>query len=180
MAAIKKESMSLEITLRELPNSAAVDAKIRQKVDKLTQFCDRIQFCKVVVELYQKHKHQGRLFTVHLEVAVPVNVLVVNHKVGEDIYMVLRDTFTAMKRKLDEYVGRQRGFVKAHSELLRGRVSRLFEDYGFIEGIDGREFYFHSNNVHPKFESLTIGIGVSFLETYAGDSLQAAQVSVME
>src|SRR5690242_11048383 len=113
-------NIPLEITLRDLSNSAAVEERIRKKVDKLGVFYDHIECCKVVVEMPQKHKHQGKLFNVLVELNVPGKRLVANHKESEDIYIAMRDTFAAIRRQLEEYAHRQRGNVKAH--MLNGHI----------------------------------------------------------
>lgn len=173
--------LPVEITMRDIPNSEAIEGRIRQKVEKLSQFYRQIEFCKVVVELSDKHKHQGRLFATNIEIGVPGKRLVVNHKVDEDLYVVLRDAFAAMRRQIDHYAHRQRGEVKQHVEPLMGRVVRLFSDYGFIEDFEGREFYFNATHMTPTlddFNTLLVGDMVSFLDNGVGDTLQASHVNL--
>ncbi len=173
--------LPLDIIMRDIANSAAVEIKIRQKVEKLTSLFPRIEFCKVVVEQTTKHKHQGKLFNTNIELGVPGKRLVVNHKFDEDLYVVIRDAFAAMKRQIQHYAYQKRGYVKAHMEETLGQITRLFEDYGFIEDMDGNEFYFSGNNVlHIEFNSLQVGDSVSFLasKTADTDSLQALHISV--
>ncbi len=175
--------LSLEITCREIPNSAAIETKIRQKVDKLTKRYHQIEFCKVVIELAQKHQHQGREFAALIELGVPGKRLVVNHKQDEDLYVVIRDAFAAMQKQIAHFAHRKRGAVKAHSEKASGKIVRLFTDYGFIEDITGREFYFNASNVtHQIFNELMVGDSVHFLEVGIGDSdsLQAGHVTLVK
>ena len=40
-----------QITFRDIPPSEAVEAKIRQKVEKLNRFYDRIISCRVIIEV---------------------------------------------------------------------------------------------------------------------------------
>lgn len=69
--------------------------------------------------------------------------------------------------------------VKHHEEPIHGRVAKLFEEcYRFIETEDGREFYFdRSNMIHPDFDHIAINTEVQFLESAAGEGLQAKHVS---
>ena len=84
---------------------------------------------------------------------MPGKVLVANHKLDENLYASIRDTFSAIQRQLETYAQRQRGDVKTHPVAQMGRVVRLFADYGFIEGTDEREFYFNADSIiHPKFD----------------------------
>ncbi len=169
----------IDITLRDIPDSAAVEATIRKKAEKLGLFYDKIEFCKVVVDIPQKHKHQGKLYSTHIEVAVPGKRLIVNHKKNQDLYVNIRDAFAAIQRQVEEYAHRQHGQVKHHLIPLSGQIDRLFADYGFIRTYDGLEYYFHKTNVlHPSFEELKVGHIVHFLESSAGDTLQASHVSI--
>lgn len=173
----------VRITIRDIPNSDAIEAQIQKKAEKLSRLYDRIKSCHVVVDVPQKHKHQGKLFGVRIDLAVPGKELVVNRVLNEDLYVAIRDAFDAAHRQLEAYVDRQRGDVKTHQKTLRGKVARLFpeERYGFITAPDGREFYFHATNIaHPNYEQLEIGTEVEFMEVTGGDSLQAVHVIILE
>jgi ribosome-associated translation inhibitor RaiA/cold shock CspA family protein len=150
----------LEITIRDIENTEAIDAKIRKESKKLHQFYDRITSCRVVVKAAQKNKHQGKEFQVKIKLSVPGKVLVV-------------------KRQLEDYTHKLRGAKKNHKPHLTGEIVRLFSDYGFIETPDGNEYYFHQTNViQPAFSQLIIGGRVQFLESVmGGDSLQAHLVT---
>jgi ribosomal subunit interface protein len=104
----------LQVTFRDMPSSDAVETRIREKADKLGHFYDRITNCRVVVEMPQRHKHQGKLHSVRIDLTVPGAELVANHAQHEDVYIALRDAFTAITRQLEDYVRKQRGEVKAH------------------------------------------------------------------
>jgi ribosomal subunit interface protein len=171
---------SLQITMRDFPHSDALEDHIRQKVAKLENFYPHLMGCRVVVEVPHKHKHQGRQFNVRLDITVPGGELVVNREADGDVYVVLRDAFDAARRQIEDYGQRQRGDMKAHAPVFQGRVTRLVtdEDYGFIETGDGRELYFHRDNLaNGDFDKLEIGGEVHFLEDAAGaEGLQAKRV----
>jgi cold shock CspA family protein len=83
------------------------------------------------------------------------------------IYAAIRDAFNAARRRLEDYVRRQRGEVKFRGEIPRALVSQLFreEGYGFLETPNGREIYFHRDSVlHLGFDRLVIGTNVRFAE----------------
>lgn len=172
--------LPLEITLRDIEITEAIDAKIRKKAEKLQHIYDRITYCRVAVEATQKNQHQGKLFQVNIEVDVPGKVLVVNNNshANEDLYVAIRDSFKAIKRQLEDHAQKIRGDKKNHHQQLSGKIVRLFPDYGFIETADGNEYYFHETNVKTDFEELNIGINVRFVEATAGDGLQAQHVVV--
>ena len=134
----------LQITIRNMQHSDALEAHIRDKVVKLAEFHPRITSCRVTVEESGKHHRQGRQFQVRVDVRVPQHELVATRDQHEDVYVALRDAFDATKRQLEELVREQRGDVKVHELPQHGKVARLLADegYGFIETADGRELYF--------------------------------------
>ncbi len=171
---------SLQITSRDVPHSEALESHIRQKAEKLETFYPHIVGCRVVVEVPHKHKHQGRMFNVRLDITVPGKELVVNREADEDVYVALRDAFDAARRQLEDYSRRQRGDIKAHAPVVRGKVVRLIaeEGYGFIETSDGEELYFHRDNLaENNFDKLEAGSEVQFLEDIGGEGFQAKRVS---
>jgi len=171
---------ALQITMREIPHSAALEDHIRQKVAKLESFYRYIMGCHVVIEVPHKHKHQGRQFNVRLDITVPGSELVVNREADGDMYVALRDAFDAAKRQIEDYGRRQRRETKLHAPVFHGRVTRLNADesYGFIETADGRELYFNWTNLaNGNFDKLHIGGEVHFLEDIGAEGLQAKRVS---
>lgn len=171
----------LQITARDVPHSEALESHIRQKAEKLETFYPNIMGCRVVVEVPHKHKHQGRMFNVRLDITVPGKELVVNREADEDVYVALRDAFDAAKRQLEDYGRRQRGDIKAHAPVMRGKVVSLIaeEGYGFIEMPDGEELYFHRDNLaESNFDKLEAGSEVKFLEDIGSEGFQAKRVSI--
>ena len=90
----------VQITIRDMPPSPVLETTIRKKAEKLSQYYDRTCSCRVVIELPQKHKHQGKLYNVRVEVFVPGKELVSTRKCDQDIYIALRDAFKAIFRQL--------------------------------------------------------------------------------
>ena len=110
----------LQITLRNLAKSEAVEAEIRKKAEKLDRYHRHIMSCRVVVELPSRHKQQGKEFVVRLDIKVPGSEIVVTHQHDEDLHVALRDAFDAARRKLEDYARTQRGDVKRHTADLPG------------------------------------------------------------
>jgi len=170
----------VQITLRNVPQSDALEAHIREKTASMEKFHPRITGYQVVVEIPHKHKHQGNLFDVRLDIRVPGEEIVLNREQAEDVYVALRDVFDAARRRLEDHARRMRGEVKLHAEPARGRVARLFaeEGYGFIETPAGDEYYFHRDNVvSPGFDDLREGADVHFIADMSADTPQAKRVS---
>jgi ribosomal subunit interface protein len=107
---------AIQITVRDMPHSLALESEIRKKADKLNQFYHHINSCHVTVQIPQKHKHQGKLYSVHIDLGVPGNTLVVNHKIDENVHIAIRDAFRAAQRQLSSYSHKRRGDVKVRSK----------------------------------------------------------------
>jgi len=111
----------MEITLRHMDPSPALETRIREKAAKLDRFYPHVMGLHVVVEAPPAHAQQGGQFQVHIDFTVPGGELVVNKGHGHqspahaDGSVALRDAFDAAKRRLEAYVQQQRGDVKAHS-----------------------------------------------------------------
>ena len=121
----------IQISFRNVDPSEAVEANVRSKIDWLETFYDRIQSCRVVIEVPHRHHHQGRIYQVRVDLTVPGGEFVVNRESGltgahEDVYVAIRDAFDATRRRLEEFVRRQRGEMKAHEASARPRVTRNF------------------------------------------------------
>lgn len=175
--------LPIQIVFREVARSDAIEAAIREKAEKLDHFFEHIMTCRVTVGIIQKHKHQGKLFNIRVDLTVPGTEIVVNRDQSEDIYVAIRDAFDHARRRLEDYARRLRGDVKTHEVEAHGEIARLFADegYGFIRRADGTEFYFHRFNVvHPDFEQLKAGDTVAFLEEAGAEGPQANRVSLRQ
>lgn len=171
----------LQITTRDFPQSEAVEGHIRDKVAKLEELHQRIMSCRVAVEMPHRHKHQGKLFNVRIDITVPHGEITVNRHADEDLYVAIRDAFDAARRRLEDHARRQRGETKTHAQAFHGRVVRLDGEagYGFIETEDGRELYFSSENLAAAdFNDLEPGTEVQFIEDTGAEGLQAKRISV--
>jgi ribosomal subunit interface protein len=171
----------LQITVRNMARSPALDERIRNKVQALERFHPRITHCRVTVSELQKHHQQGRQFDVRIDVRVPGHAeIAVTRQHDEDVYVAVRDAFDAATRMIEDVLREKRGDVKFHETPQEGTVKRILRDegFGFIETNDGRELYFSRDNVvHPAFEHLEEGAHVQFLEVTSDEGLQAKRVS---
>ena len=176
----------LQITFRDMEPSDAVEAKIREKAEKLEQFYDKIMGCRVMVEAPHGHHHKGRLYQVRIDLTVPDGELVTTHEhhhrdhAHEDVYVAIRDSFEAMKRQLEDHARVRRGKVKQHEAPAGGHVISLHpeEDYGTIGTPDGREIYFHRNSVlKDGYDKLSVGSEVRFTEEAGERGPQASSVT---
>jgi cold shock CspA family protein/ribosome-associated translation inhibitor RaiA len=202
----------LQITFRNMPPSQAIEDNVREKVSKLECFYDRIMSCRVIVEAPHRHHRKGKAYAVRIDLAVPGGELVINrspkrlkaaesllpeppeiklmeshepskHAAHADVYVAIRDAFSAAGRKLQDHARRRSGAVKLHEGPPRARIAKLFPEqgYGFLEMPDGREIYFHSNSVlQPGFDHLEVGAEVYFAEEQGEKGPQASTVRPVE
>ncbi len=171
--------LPIQITIRHVVVSPALERTIRKRAEKLSRFYRRIISCHIVIEVAQNHKHQGKLFNVRIDLSVPKKELVVTHKYNQDIHIAVRAAFEAIERQLEEHARKRHGRIKTHQGVMRGHVARILlaEGYGFIKGIDGNEYYFSITNVHyPQFEQLTIGDAVEYFMEEVSEGRQAHHV----
>ncbi len=97
----------LQITLQDVPHSAALDERIRDKVSKLEKMFPRLLACRVVISASHHHQLHRRLFTVRLNIAIPGSEIVVTRNNHEDVHVLLRDAFVAARRELESIVRRR-------------------------------------------------------------------------
>jgi ribosomal subunit interface protein len=109
--------LSVQVTMKDIPSSQTLENLIRFKAQKLALYTRKINSCRVVVEVPQKHKRQGKLFSVHIDVTVPGKELASSRKENEDIYIAIRDAFLAIERQLEKYWQKRSGHVKHHESF---------------------------------------------------------------
>lgn len=107
-------TVPLQVTFRHMYPSKAVEAKIKQKIEKLTQFYDRMIAAHVIVDLPHHKHHQGNLFEVAIELSLPEGQVIVNRHANQDrrhesVYVALQDAFNAAQRQLTEHAFRRAG-----------------------------------------------------------------------
>ena len=106
---------ALHITSDEGLNSPAFKARIREKVVKLEQVCPRLSACRVLLTAPQRNPQQRRMFTVRLNIKFPRGEVVVTRDNHEDLGVLLRDAFVAVRRELDRCAWRDDA-VNGHRE----------------------------------------------------------------
>ncbi len=99
----------VQISFRDIDHSDAIEARIREKVEKLEQYYDRITSCRVVVEAPHRHQQKGKLYNVRVDLSVPGEEIIVDHDklndpAHEDVYVAIRDSFEAARRQLKKHV----------------------------------------------------------------------------
>ena len=174
----------VDITYKEIGRTDALDRRIHDWVEKLERVFDRITRCEVLVETPHRHRRQGRTFHVRVRLTVPGGEIVASHDPGpdgahEDVYVALRDAFTAARRQLEDHVrSRLRREVKVHEEPQHARITFIDVEgeWGWLEPDDGRRVYFHRNSVLGGVDGLKLGDEVRFTEEQGNEGPQASTV----
>ena len=192
----------LQITCRNFEADERIERRVREEFARLERYYPRILGGRVLLELAHRHHTVGNRFTIRIDIALPGEDIVVNHR--PDLHGTMQDleiertskqleleperrhlivaideAFETARRRLQDYAKRQRGDVKTHEPPPHGRVVRMdiAEGYGFIEASDGREIYFHRNSVlGDGFDDLEVGASVIFSEEQGERGPQASTV----
>lgn len=97
----------VEIRLRGVPQSDALERYVDERARQLDRQCEFIQTCHVAVEALQREQQPGAQFAVRLNITLPGTEVVVNREHAEDVYIALRDAFEAAGLQLTDYMRRQ-------------------------------------------------------------------------
>ena len=146
-AAETQESVPLQITFRNVQRSTAVANVIESEMAKLQRYFDRLTSCRVIVEAPNRHHRSGDPFHIRIDLDVPREKIVIKHSPAlrcaiaraagkslkhlepdvphKDVYLAVRDAFTAARRRLEVYSRRLRGDIKIHHRIPPGRVDKL-------------------------------------------------------
>jgi cold shock CspA family protein len=176
-----------QISFDDLPVDEAVREAALGHLARLEKTYDQITGCHVVIAQPHRHHREGRLYSVRVDLVVPGSEIVINRNhpadhAHEDVYVALRDSFDAARRRLEDHVRHLRGAVKRHLPRAEGRVTQIFplQGYGFIETPDGREIYFHRHALSADdFRIVDLGTRVHFIEEEGDEGPQAASVEVV-
>ncbi len=179
----------VEIVFHNMPTSDAVEAEIRERLDKLDRLYGHLIGARVSVEQLHRRHHTGNLYDVHIDLRVPGNEIAVSHEphrarekfADPDVGVAVRNAFKAAERRLKDFKARQRGDVKPHDAAFLGQVSQLADDHGFILTNTGTQLYFHRNSLlEGALEKMRIGAAVHYVETVGDTGPTASKVWVEE
>ena len=143
----------------------------------------RITACHVVVKAPGQHHRTGGLYEVNVRLALPDDKEVNIDRTPDaderhgDMHFAVHDAFKRARRRLQDQARRLQGHVKSHEPQPTGKVTRLENDFGFLETPDGRDIYFHRNSVlNGGFAQLSLGAHVTFAEEMGDKGPQASTV----
>ena len=97
----------LRLTLRHIPESAALEALVRERAAQLDERYP-IMRCDVKIDSPHKHAKHGRPYTVSLEITVPGADIAVTDEQDPDPYVAVREAFETAARRIDSFMERRR------------------------------------------------------------------------
>ena len=112
----------VQIVMRNIQTSGALDNGIRDKVAKLERFSSNIVSCRVTVEQTGLHHNHGRQFTVRIDLRLPGQVIEITREHDQDFHVALRDAFLAATRKIEDVEGK-RSNSRSRRVAASGEVS---------------------------------------------------------
>lgn len=196
--------LPIQVTFRNMKDSSGLEELVHKEAAKLERFCHTITSCRVVIERPQKAE-SSKIYHVRIDLALPNGELVVKHAptihgalqdikvedsreeaesvlVSKSPERAIREAFHEMRRQVQDYVRRQKGFVKTTHKMATGTVKALFpgDGYGFLEGKDERQVYFNEASVlDGHFDQLRVGTTVRFAEEMGEKGPQASTVAII-
>jgi hypothetical protein len=135
-------AIPLTTTFRRIRGTDALQEQIRRRVDKLGTYGRAILGARVLVELAERHRHDGNHIHVRVNLALRGDTLVVDQRVstrptararGDETVrkqdelardhrraaVAIREAFEAARRRLQDHERRRRGDVKTHAPARR-------------------------------------------------------------
>jgi Sigma 54 modulation protein / S30EA ribosomal protein len=111
---------ALQIHQTGVAGSSELEPEIERRFDRLARYSDEIQRCQVWIEAPHGHHLRGRLYEVRIRITVPDEEIVVEDQPqGDDPRVLLRESFRAARRQLQDYVRRRRRDVARHRGARR-------------------------------------------------------------
>lgn len=177
----------LQLTFRNVDRTPELETLVEEHAARLERVCSHATSCRVAVEAPHRSESGGPQHRVRVEVRVPPgHEVVADSSTSDDgppsVEAAIQDAFQSARRRLEKLAAQQRGEVKEHpGQQMTGVVAKLFDGYGFLKTIEGREVYFHANAViDADFADLGIGMGVAFIEEPGEEGPQASTVRVVD
>lgn len=134
-------TLPLQITFRNMKHSAEVEDWIRAEAEKLETFYQRINGCRVAIEVPHRHHKKGKPLHIRIDLTLPGKEIVIKrepvviHRTPvngdaavsshaqaksphSDLQLVIHDAFKSAGRRVQDFARRRRGEVKRHQAIL--------------------------------------------------------------
>jgi hypothetical protein len=141
----------IDIEFHGIQPTEWIEADIRRRAVKLDTFCRNILSCRVTVDRPHRHHLAGNRFQLRIDVMVPGGEISVSRAATwhapvrdrhvrawakefevegrrKDVQLVVREAFDVARRRLQDFVRRQRGEVKTHRPRARRRPEHALQE----------------------------------------------------
>jgi ribosome-associated translation inhibitor RaiA len=108
--------LPLQVAARGVELESGTEALIRQYAEKIERYYDRVTGIRVMVDVPQRQMGEPIMYNVRFDITVPGGELVVKRQPHPELHTAIQRAFDAARRRLQDYVRRQRGDVKAHAK----------------------------------------------------------------
>lgn len=111
----------LEISIRHIHKTEAIESLVRKKAEKLEQMCNHLVSCHVAIDKLQQHHQSGNTFHVRIDLRVPPRHEIVvkcesrEGDMHDALDRVLRQAFHTSHRQLQKLLEQRRDMVKWYS-----------------------------------------------------------------
>lgn len=95
-------SAAFQITIRDEEHTKYLTQLIKEKAGKLQHYSYDIIKCRIVVDANHHNQQHGNLHTVHIELIIPQDEIVVNKVANENVYVAIHEAFAAACRQLQD------------------------------------------------------------------------------
>jgi ribosome-associated translation inhibitor RaiA/cold shock CspA family protein len=186
----------VEIAFRNIQPSDAVEADIRDHVQRLERIYGRMTTCRVRVDQRNQNANETIPPVVHIEISVPgYKDIVVAHEPDHlqrkfqapDLRNAINEAFRIAERRLTKYKDKltdhgvaERGHEASNE--FRGQIAELMpeKDFGYVMTKEGSLLYFHRNSLlSGDFDQLRRGDEVSYVERTGDTGPTASKVRVV-
>lgn len=97
---------AIQITFRSIPHSSTVEYHINKHFKKISSIYNKVNHCKVVIDVEQKNKHKGKLFSINLYVTTPGHKLFCK-KQNQNLYVAIWEGFNSLDKLLKKHCKRK-------------------------------------------------------------------------
>jgi ribosomal subunit interface protein len=105
----------LEFVFRNVKSTPELEDLVHERLKRLEHLYRHIIGCRVTIELQNQTHRSGNIPDVHIDIQVPGQNLVVNHRrPGGDALTAVHNAFDAAALQLKAYKARKIGNVKQH------------------------------------------------------------------
>ncbi len=110
------------ITVRNIELPAATEADLRERINGLSRYYERITSCAVTIDVPQRRRRSdGHKYRVRVEIVLPGGEIVINHQPCDELRTAVQDAFDAARRRLQAYVERQNALATAHAPSISSK-----------------------------------------------------------